>query len=171
MSKVDVGQIIVGEAHRDAIHVAIAPVVAQRILAPGQQVDTEGSTVGKPVGIVDPFLTRAVDKGEQFYIFLFPNTVTSLRHEWTHPDFKSPTASVAEDPKKWVASFAESIGQDYEELMSAAEQMNNRGAPTYDNSERYKTVEDSEWEKFWLCFSQITGETTTEKWAPFTCSC
>jgi hypothetical protein len=83
-----------GERRRDAVHVAIAPVVAATELAPGQHVgfvregDTE--TVGEsaaPVGVVDPFLTEPVRPGQRFWLCLYPNTVTGLRHIWTHPAF------------------------------------------------------------------------------------
>ncbi|MFO0822607.1 MAG: hypothetical protein U0792_05710 [Gemmataceae bacterium] len=40
-----------------------------------------------PVGIVDPFLREAVRPGQRFWLFMYPNTVTTLRHEWTHPAY------------------------------------------------------------------------------------
>ncbi len=48
----------------------------------------------KAVGIVDPFLQRSVLQGQRFYLCLFPGTVTSLRHVWTHPalEIKPPVA-------------------------------------------------------------------------------
>jgi len=83
-----------GERRRDAVHVAIAPVTAATQLAPGQHVgfvrvgDLE--TVGEsdtPVGVVDPFLTAPVQAGQRFWLCLYPNTITALRHIWTHPAF------------------------------------------------------------------------------------
>lgn len=87
--KIPVGKLAEASAGRDAIHVAIAPVTAPDYLDPGQHVDALGHHgPGRTlVGIVDPFLTERVKPGERFYVFLYPNTVTSLRHVWTHPAF------------------------------------------------------------------------------------
>lgn len=90
------GTILTGTHYRDAIHIAIAPVIAQERLFPGQRIgfvkDTDTTLVHRKlgkraIGIVDPFLTDSVNPGDQFYMFLLPNTVTGLRHEWTHPSF------------------------------------------------------------------------------------
>jgi hypothetical protein len=80
------------------VHVALAPVVAGENLEPGEHVGfLEGNRVSKHaeknIGIVDPFLTATVRAGQTFYLCLYPNTVTSLRHDWTHPAFaKLPSA-------------------------------------------------------------------------------
>ncbi len=87
------GELIEGEPGRDAVHIAIAPVMAGEALVPGQRVrlsDNGRAYIalwGKEVGIVDPYLSNIVGAGERFYLFLMPNTVTSLRHVWTHPAF------------------------------------------------------------------------------------
>ncbi len=81
------------DALRDAIHLAVAPVLAAEYLRPGQRVvlvggRAQGVSDGDPaVGVVDPFLTVAVREGQRFWLFLYPGTVTSLRHVWTHPAF------------------------------------------------------------------------------------
>jgi hypothetical protein len=83
-----------GDRRRDAIHVAVAPVTAAERLAPGQHVgfvhagDTElVGAVTTTIGVVDPFLREEVQPGQRFWLFMYPNTVTSLRHVWTHPAF------------------------------------------------------------------------------------
>jgi hypothetical protein len=90
--QIKLGQIIEGEAHRDAVHVAIAPVMAGCTLSPGERVGfIENGVVGcvlPHVGVVDPFLPKPVWFGETCWLFLFPNTVTDLRHSWSHPAFK-----------------------------------------------------------------------------------
>ncbi|OWK42144.1 hypothetical protein FRUB_04222 [Fimbriiglobus ruber] len=95
-----------GDRRRDAVHIAVAPVTAAHALEPGQHVGFTplGQTEmvgavdpGQGIGIVDPFLTADVHAGGRFWMFLYPNTVTSLRHYWTHPSYaaKSPGAPVA----------------------------------------------------------------------------
>ncbi len=84
------GQLLSGNERRDAVHVAIAPVQAGTELRPGQRIGLlEGKAYAnaETIGIVDPFLVFPVPKGEWFYLWLYPNTVTSLRHVWTHPAF------------------------------------------------------------------------------------
>ena len=100
-AEVVLGKIIEGEAFRDAVHIAVAPVVAGEPLIPGEHVGqlpdgTFGTKAEKKIGIVDPFLMEdVVNKGQQFYLCLYPQTITSLRHVWTHPAFKAklPEAS------------------------------------------------------------------------------
>jgi hypothetical protein len=96
MSNTEVGQLRTGNEPRDAIHVAVAPVIAKRMLSPGTPitfVDDDQITVDicpwpLSVGIVDPFLKKPVNPGDRFWMFVNPNTITSLRHDWTHPAFK-----------------------------------------------------------------------------------
>lgn len=98
------GQLIEdGDRRRDAIHIAVAPVTAAERLSPGEHVglvyyyDVELVGPCTPyIGIVDPFLPNAVEPGQRFWLFLYPGTVTSLRHVWTHPDFTRAAEAVRE---------------------------------------------------------------------------
>ena len=102
--KAPIGKLVTdANAGRDAIHVAIAPCVAAEDLEPGQHVglvdgesDVVGTQTARLVGIVDPFLTETVRKGQRFYLCLYPNTVTSLRHHWAHPAFDEDEARIEE---------------------------------------------------------------------------
>ncbi len=95
MSDINLGTLVVcdGTARRDAIHFAIAPVCSDEILLPGQHVGLIGNShtkVGqsdKPIGIVDPFLTKPIPAGSWFWMMLYQKTVTGMRHEWEHPAF------------------------------------------------------------------------------------
>lgn len=73
-----VGTILESDPGRDAVHVALLPMLATREMKPGEHLKN---------GIVDPFLREPVQPGQRYFLFLYPGTVTSLRHVWTHPAF------------------------------------------------------------------------------------
>ena len=117
--KPNIGKILSPEEdQRDAIHIAIIPVIAGEKLLAGDRVDLneEGEAVerGPTIGIVDPFLVETVLKGQKAYLFLYPNTITSLKHFWTHPAFDKtpePLASPKKKDKKsesieWLKNYA-----------------------------------------------------------------
>jgi hypothetical protein len=83
---------IIGEgAGRDAIHLAVEPVIAGEVLRPGEDVgllpDGKASHHCEHLGIVDPFLKKPVKRGEKFWLVVYPRQITSLRHVWSHPAF------------------------------------------------------------------------------------
>jgi hypothetical protein len=98
------GQLILdGDRRRDAIHIAVAPVTAAVRLAPGQHVGfvQKGNLelVGPcecNIGVADPFLMKDVEPGQRFWLFLYPGTITGLRHVWSHPAFTAVAAAVKE---------------------------------------------------------------------------
>lgn len=79
---------------RDAIHLAVDPVIAGCDLKAGQKIGIKDG-VAWPIncsgiryhGIVDPFLPDGAKAGESFWFVMAPRMVTSLRHVWEHPDF------------------------------------------------------------------------------------
>src|SRR6266516_1374787 len=106
-----IGQILKEKQEKDAIHVAIAPVIANQRLNPGEHIGfiyDDKKTVGitaHTIGIVDTFC-----------IFLYPNTITSLRHDWTHPEFIKETSSEVKS-KKWITNWAAEYNLTYEEVI------------------------------------------------------
>jgi hypothetical protein len=114
---------------RDAIHIAVEPVIAGERLNPGERIavvdgiatSAEGDDV---IGIVDPFLTKAVRKGQRFWFLMLPRMVRSLRHVWTHPAFPDePVAAGRPDKKatseKWLRDFIASADcPDYDHVMA-----------------------------------------------------
>lgn len=181
-----IGTIIDETAGRDAIHMAVEPVVAGVDLWPGSPVRLiEGeafrSADSAAVGIVDPFLPHDHPrKGERFWLVLYPRTITSLRHVWSHPDFPgtevrseaAPEIDPVEHSKKWIETFAAKIDQTVNRLMEAADLWVEDEEYTYDNSERYKNHWD-EFPEFWKHYEIVTGRAPrpSERNSFFTCSC
>ena len=88
---------VVSGQQRDAVHVAVVPVVSKFTLKPGQHIGipdlTEPDYVGpcgNNIGIVDPFLEHeALLPGMKFLMCLYPGTTTGMRHAWKHPTYDS----------------------------------------------------------------------------------
>lgn len=169
---------IIESGGRDAIHLAVEPVMAAENLYPGQHVGLgkDGATTNgvKKLGIVDPFILGMIPKGKMFWLIVYPRTITSLRHVWEHPDFieEKPDEQIADYGKSitWINSFADRIRQHPKSLMEAAERWIEQNDYTYDNSESYK---DSygEFPEFWKHYEIVTGKKPKEAESFFTCSC
>lgn len=112
MNTPKLGQLIEENEQRDAIHVAIAPVVAGEKLSPGDHIgflpDGRAGEVKEPIGVVDPFLKKIVKPGERFFMLLYPGTITGLRHEWAHPAFTQAQKTDDEktESEKWLRAYA-----------------------------------------------------------------
>lgn len=109
------GQVPEAGAERDAVHVAILPCESESTLYPGQDVgvkDGMAATDIKPyIGKVDPFVAGPVFPGTRFYVCLYPNTVTGMRHHWRLPAIDEPEVDYREltkdEAQEWVTEFAE----------------------------------------------------------------
>lgn len=179
-NELNLGQIITTAQYRDAIHVAVAPVKASRPLFPGQRIgfiDRANSLVAEsdnPIGIVDPFLQGSVPKDAEFWMFLFPGTITGLRHDWTHPAF-SNAPSAQQDEKAhseaWLRQASIALGIEYEDILSDSFALFNgdyiNNGETIRN--RWYDMED----EFLKHYSIVTGRTVTpdDVTGGFTCSC
>jgi hypothetical protein len=181
---------------RDAIHIATVAVIAHEDLVPGTHVgfptkeaDVMGASEIAPVGIVDPFLTTTVKKGERFWVFLYPGTVTSLRHNWTHPafDVRSQLIRAMEETpakrrmKEFAAQLNSDAGEDdgyggtyepvtFEELISRATAHVQSGDYW---SEGGRFEGQSLYDEFWDDFEQLTGIKVKDddRYSFFSCSC
>lgn len=177
------GTIIDDTQKRDAIHLAVLPVVAGARLKPGQSITvTEGiATPDKEggLGIVDPFLGAPAMPGERFWMVLRPRLVTSLRHVWSHSAFPDEagtrTAPQLPDFAKLKAQavieeVAEECDTDVETLMY--------GARSYLKHGDY-LCEGGKWdgvslpERFWPAYEIVTGDEVpnSDRGSFFSCSC
>lgn len=122
------GTVIDENQKRDAIHLAVIPVVAMATMKPGQHVRLENGKNAYPcksyqgLGIVDPFLKAPVQKNERFWMVIYPRVITSLRHVWTHPELPDETG--AEKPKEpseaWLRDWCSRSEISYEDLITVA---------------------------------------------------
>lgn len=183
------GRLITDEQFRDAVHIAVAPVIAGMPMYPGEHIGfigdayTVGTNAPKFIGIVDPYLPPKVEieKGQKFYMFLYPQTITSLRHEWTHPEFEKEAELAQYEPTfyklksaveeiKWVTEFAERINTTYDDLMEAAKNYLETGEYFCQGGDFEGTyIPDEFWEKYEV----ITRETVhgSQRNTFLTCSC
>lgn len=174
-SKLGIGQIITTEQFKDAIHVAVAPVVAGERLHSGWAVginqDGKASVMEKPIGVVDPFLKGSVASGERFWLFLYPGTITGMRHEWLHPAFGGPSQPVQtelEKAKAFLQGVASKCGISYERMMDA---IKTDDCIFMGENEGYKNVFDGPMQQeVAKCASLVLGRTIVSPY-PFSCSC
>jgi hypothetical protein len=147
------GKIITKPQQRDAIHIAIAPVVAEETLAPGQAV-----AHGDHIGVVDPFLTASVRKGQTFWLMLYPNTIRGLRHEWTHPAFSAdPVKAMSEE---WLRQLADRMDRSYEDVLEMGREGVATGAAYAGDDSAQTTVEDVK-DEFWTHYEIVSGQRVT----------
>lgn len=188
------GTLIDDKQKRDAIHLAVEPVIAGELLRPGEHITIVGglahrTEVGEGLGIVDPFLPRAVKKGDRFWFVMYPRMVHSLRHVWTHPQFPDepertdvsvvavpapPVASKVEAliarSREWLENYALGLGLTSRELCDGAQDFLEGGSYLCRGQELEGMTTD---EEFWTHYSIVTGEIVPpdQRENFFTCSC
>lgn len=179
----ELGKLLNETAKRDAIHIAVAPLVAGENLHPAQRIGLKAGRAvpmagiasgseSDPVGIVDPFLQGVVPKGSRFWVFLFPQTVTGMRHHWEHPAF---LASDTSDPHEWMKWFADEAGLSYGRVMEITEDFIDRDEVwTEQGGEQARNAFDKHEKEFWDNYEAITGKRIRKDapWhSPFSCTC
>lgn len=196
------GMIIGPNEKRDAIHLAVENVVASQWMEPGDHINfvfdskvhVEVVEKGKGIGIVDPFLSGPVEKGQRFWLVVYPREITSLRHVWSHPAFEDEiqdeTVQTTDDGRieflkeldgtnqaiRWIEDYANGLGLGYDELMSAAsdwiESHDGKWGGEYLNrGELLDGVSTSS--EFWIHYQKAMDEIVEadKQGNFFTCSC
>lgn len=128
-----------------------------------------------PIGIIDPFMKRAVKTGERTFLLLYPNTITSLRHVFSHPklpeEMKVGDAPIANvDAINRLEEDASDAGLSYEDLIEAAKDFLDTGEYLC-QGERWEGQSLSA--TFWDDFCAVTGREVPadKRWSFFSCSC
>lgn len=176
------GTIIDENQKRDAIHLAVEPIVSMdEWLKPGDHVGlVEGgasASAEKLIGIVDPFLDVPVARGERFWLVVYPRVINSLRHVWTHPDFADEpgTPALPGKPSRaiseaWLKEFAErfiSYGDNkFDELISG---LNYGGY--FGTDIEYLNDDSPDVELLRVHYENYTGKDATWEGNHFHCSC
>lgn len=176
---------------RDAIHIATLPAIATEKLAPGTHVgivDRFGlvsiGVVDKLVGIVDPFLKKPVKEGEVCWLFMYPNTITSLKHNWTHPDI--PTAEEAESQEKtfkyltqypasmnWMEAYASEVNLSVDHVLKIAKKALDDSSFHHTIGFDTPDIVYNSNQEFWKHYEILTGESVEhgEDRTFFSCAC
>lgn len=171
------GTIIDERAGRDAIHVAVEPCKAGELLHAGQHVKLlNGGFAHAPfmmedcVGIVDPFLRTPVQPGQWFWMLLYPRTITSLRHVWSHPAFedKEPAAPDKAESEAWLRDFCDNYdAPDYDHLIEAASGYDGDEYLLIDGQDASGDIPD----EVWYHLEIVMGTRFKTRAKYFSCSC
>lgn len=169
-----IGEILDNDADdildRDAIHIAVLPVWTDEELHRGEMVHfvpgridrVKVSGKGEEVGIIDPFLhALTVPKNTRVWLFLKPNTVTGMRHHWSHPlvDGQGAVKQVLKrfgkvpDSEAWLRNFCGKYSIGYEELLEEAQKRHGEICAGNDLDDDVEP--DSE---YWEHLEEVTGK-------------
>ena len=185
------GKLAPDDAGRDAIHIAVAPLTAGHIVEPGEHVgfmDETRTTVGRMapfIGVVDPFLTSPVMPHQRVFVFLYPQTITGLRHVWTHPAFPEHDHKPAavKSSEQWLRDFiSRSDAPQYDDLIALATSPDGC-VQLGDDGYRYLRLDDEYLRvggndasgdipsEMWDHLEVVTGRKMTRRATYFSCSC
>lgn len=179
-----IGKPLTGNEERDCIHIAILPVIAAENLHRGEEIGliygTKDQVKSKqraydlnPIGIADPYFEEyTIEKGQRFWCFLFPGTVTGLRHHWTHPEVDQQSVEFLSESEKWLREFADRWNFDYDDMISESHYeegyITARGIDLHNRNQLASGDED----KFWDHIEVLTGfRATTNHKENFSWSC
>jgi hypothetical protein len=184
------GTIIGAGEKRDAIHLAVEPVIAGEYLNPGDHITVRHGIAwraarGKGLGIVDPFLEDGAREGQRFWFVMYPRQVRSLRHVWSHPAFPDEGATLPprtvskEASEKWLREFCDMHPDcpTYSDILIAVRggTINDGYGPCHNDGE-YLLISGQDAhggipDEFWDHIEAVTGLQNLPRAKYFTCSC
>lgn len=200
------GTVITDKEKRDAIHLGVFPVQAGERLWPGthiglapngKAVSTHDSNKIKAIGIVDPFLQDCVERGDWFWLIVYPRQITSLRHVWEHPDFPDSQETAGanvltvqngpateEQQHKAKLLLGDPVAVAKQKIMDAADNLNVSYDELMENAANYK-ANGEYWSEggrfegeslphdFWQNYEKVTGENCKDFYGDhfLSCSC
>lgn len=164
---------------RDAIHIAIVPVILDDgYFSPGIKVKLapQGGGVVRPVtcydekgiGILDPYHEGRFKKGDVVWCFMHPNSTRGIRHDWSNPDvdeFK-PACNKHE---LWLKNFADRYGMNFERMIRIARKPEVVGGEIQDwiianavDLHNRKELDKGDEDLFWSHLEKFTGDVFTK---------
>lgn len=174
------GTIITENEKRDAIHLAVEPVIAGEKLGPGDDIGfcNDGLVyryAEKLIGIVDPFLKTEIEREQRFWLIIYPRQINSLRHVWTHPDLpdcpeiKASDKTSKEVSEQWLRTFAKEKDVNYYTLIKNAERNDDPEYLTFYDENAYGDIPP----EFWDHIEVVTGTKIPQDCRPIlmNCSC
>lgn len=181
------GKLISAGEQRDAIHIAIAPVVAAVKLEPGSPIGfaepgnielVRPKTWADSIGIVDPFLKADVKKGERFFMCMHPRSTTgAIRHSWEHPAFIGAEAARklmgCEESENFIRDWCDENGESYKNVMDAADEFQGTpdGSWNKGNAQVCNNTGAELPDNFWDHWEKVTGRVATHRGTYFPCAC
>lgn len=182
MADIGMGKLVThNDRHKDAVHVAVWTVTANEKLFAGQHVGFDGDVdhvratiVTDFAGIVDPFLNVPVFPGQRFWLYLYPNSTTPMRHDWRHPAFEVKD-DIKNSAERWMREFADTVNLTYADVISAGREYNRRGdyfVQQMSEAARDEMSSPHTRADFWRNWSILTGEVVKDPdGGVFSCSC
>lgn len=179
-----IGNKLKGDEPKDAIHFALACVKANNDVVPGEHVKYDKATntilscgliTVEAIGIVDPFLKETVKKGEYCWLFLYPQTITNLRHQWSHPAFDNTLVEVNKEKERkeaesWLRLYILRYEGDYDEVIQAIQNKDIAGFGRDIDYEHFRDNKSEFWQKVEVVLDRKLSDEHKEK-VIFRCGC
>lgn len=166
---------------RDAVHVAVFSATCKHALIPGTDVgivehgepDSIVGTDVKLIGIVDPYIDGVIKRGQRFWVYLYPRSITALSHKWSHPAFEAVDSSYVPPSQKlisekWLRDYCAGHGMPpYETFIQAAAEYDGGDSLFVGSAESHSDITPELWEHV----QNVLGRKLDGKPEYFSCSC